>query len=63
MSAGGSAMRPGEAALQNMKLLKAETTVFKVPKIPKQKSEKKSKVLEEDAYVEVSCAIFLMMFF
>ncbi|XP_028036536.1 splicing factor ESS-2 homolog [Bombyx mandarina] len=63
MSAGGSAMRPGEAALQNMKLLKAETTVFKVPKIPKQKSEKKSKVLEEDAYVEGIAKIIQRDFF
>lgn len=46
--------RPGEAALQNMKLLKKESSVFKVPKVPKKKSTtKKAQVLDEDVYVEV----------
>lgn len=46
--------RPGEAALQNMKLLKAESSVFKVPKVPKKKnSTKKAQVLDEEVYVEV----------
>lgn len=46
-------IRPGEAALQNMKLLKSESTVFKVPKVPKRKIIKKTQVLDEDEYVEV----------
>lgn len=46
--------RPGEVALQNMKFLKQESSVFKVPKVPKKKMKKKAQVLDEDVYVEVS---------
>lgn len=48
--------KPGEAALRNMQLLKAESSVFKVPKVPqKKRSDKKQPVvLDEDVYVEVS---------
>lgn len=46
--------RPGEAALLNMKLLKSECSVFKVPKVPTRKVNKKSKVLDEELYVEVN---------
>lgn len=53
MSEENTPSRPGEAALQNMKLLKCESTLFKVPKVPKKKNVKKAQVLEEDAYVEV----------
>lgn len=48
--------KPGEAALQNMQLLKKESTVFKVPKVPKKRNANKSKVLDENLYVEVSLA-------
>lgn len=46
--------RPGKLALQNMIFLKKESSVFKVPKVPKKKVKKKTKVLDEDVYVEVS---------
>lgn len=46
--------RPGEAALKNMQLLKSESTVFKVPKVPNQKAKPKAKALDEDLYVQVS---------
>lgn len=46
--------KPGETALQNMKLLKKESSVFKVPKVPQKKKKKKAQVLDEDVYVEVS---------
>lgn len=45
--------RPGERALQNMKLLKSESSLFKVPKVPKKKDTKKTKVLDEELYIEV----------
>lgn len=46
--------KPGAAALENMKLLKHESTIFKIPKVPKKKNTKKAEVLDEDVYVEVS---------
>lgn len=47
--------KPGEAALKNMQLLKTESTVFKVPNVPKKnKVKEKAQVLDEDIYVEVS---------
>lgn len=52
--------RPGEAALQNMKLLKAESNVFKIPKVPKKRNTKKSQVLDEDVYVEVSTNNYML---
>ncbi|KAM3963902.1 ess-2 splicing factor homolog [Aphomia sociella] len=55
--------RPGETALQNMKLLKEESTVFKVPKIPKKKNTKKTHVLDEDLYVEGIANIIQRDFF
>lgn len=46
--------KPGEAALQNMQLLKNESTLFKVPKVPpKKKIVKKTEILDEEEYVEV----------
>lgn len=45
--------KPGLLALQNMTLLKSESSVFKVPKVPKNKNTKKTTVLDEDLYVEV----------
>lgn len=50
-----SVSKPGEAALVNLKLIKAESSIFKIPKIPHMKVKKKrSTVLDEDMYVEVS---------
>lgn len=52
--------KPGAAALENMKLLKHESTIFKVPKVPNKREKKKAQVLDEDLYVEVGLlAIFL----
>lgn len=45
--------KPGKAALQNMVLLKKESSLFKVPKVPKKKLIKKAEVLDEEDYVEV----------
>lgn len=47
--------RPGEAALRNMQLLKHESSVFKVPQVPKKRTVKKAQVLDEDEYVQVKC--------
>ncbi|CAH2093730.1 unnamed protein product [Euphydryas editha] len=56
--------RPGEAALQNMQLLKKESSVFKVPKVPPQKKQtKKSKILDEEDYVEGIAKIIQRDFF
>lgn len=53
--------KPGEAALQNMQLLKKESTLFKVPKVPpKKKTVKKAKVLDEEDYVEVSMIKYII---
>lgn len=46
--------KPGAAALENMKLLKHESNIFKVPKVPQKRDKKKNQVLDEDVYVEVS---------
>lgn len=55
MSKDSNISRPGAAALENMKLLKHESSIFKVPKVPKKKDiVKKTQVLDEDVYVEVS---------
>lgn len=58
-------LKPGEAALKNMQLLKTESTVFKIPKIPSKKSnlKKKTKVLNEDVYVEGIAKIIQRDFF
>ncbi|XP_023951050.2 splicing factor ESS-2 homolog [Bicyclus anynana] len=55
--------RPGVGALQNMQLLKKESTVFKVPKVPPKKVIKKSKVLDEEDYVEGIAKIIQRDFF
>ncbi|CAH0713847.1 unnamed protein product, partial [Brenthis ino] len=56
--------KPGEAALQNMQLLKKESTLFKVPKVPpKKKIAKKAKVLVEEDYVEGIARIIQRDFF
>lgn len=59
MNKNSSPSRPGEAALQNMQILKCESSVFKVPKVPKKKDVKKAQVLDEEDYVEVrhSCKL------
>ncbi|VVC92594.1 unnamed protein product [Leptidea sinapis] len=57
------APRPGEAALKNMQLLKTESSVFKVPKVPKKKQPKKTQVLEEEEYVEGIAKIIQRDFF
>lgn len=54
MSENEKSPRPGVAALENMKLLKSESSIFKVPKVPKKKTVKKTNVLDEELYVEVS---------
>lgn len=54
MSGENNTPKPGAAALENMKLLKHESAIFKVPKVPKRKEKKKAQVLDEDLYVEVS---------
>ncbi|XP_053617189.1 splicing factor ESS-2 homolog [Plodia interpunctella] len=58
-----TSFKPGEAALRNMKLLKSESTVFKVPKVPKKKNIKKAQVLDEDVYVEGIAKIIQRDFF
>ncbi|XP_034827546.1 splicing factor ESS-2 homolog [Maniola hyperantus] len=55
--------RPGVGALQNMQLLKKESTVFKVPKVPSQRVIKKAKVLDEEDYVEGIAKIIQRDFF
>ncbi|XP_047999101.1 splicing factor ESS-2 homolog [Leguminivora glycinivorella] len=56
--------RPGEAALNNMQLLKKESSVFKVPKVPQKRLEKKrAEVLDEDVYVEGIAKIIQRDFF
>ncbi|XP_059048693.1 splicing factor ESS-2 homolog [Achroia grisella] len=56
-------LRPGEAALQNMNLLKTESTLFKIPKIPKKKNTTKTRVLDEELYVEGIAKIIQRDFF
>ncbi|GBP70073.1 Splicing factor ESS-2 homolog [Eumeta japonica] len=56
--------KPGSAALENMKLLKNESEIFKIPKVPiKKKETKKSRVLDEDKYVEGIAKIIQRDFF
>ncbi|CAB3246396.1 unnamed protein product [Arctia plantaginis] len=55
--------KPGAAALENMKLLQHESTIFKVPKVPKQKNDKKTHVLDEEVYVEGIAKIIQRDFF
>ncbi|XP_063541352.1 splicing factor ESS-2 homolog [Cydia strobilella] len=56
--------RPGEAALKNMQLLKKESSVFKIPKVPQKRPEKKqAKVLDEEVYVEGIAKIIQRDFF
>ncbi|KAJ8713030.1 hypothetical protein PYW08_008334 [Mythimna loreyi] len=55
--------KPGAAALENMKLLKHESAIFKVPKVPKRKEKKKAQVLDEDLYVEGIAKIIQRDFF
>ncbi|CAH0402804.1 unnamed protein product [Chilo suppressalis] len=64
MSDHSKSCRPGEAALQNMKLLQTESNVFKVPKVPVKKiCSKKTQVLDEDEYVEGIAKIIQRDFF
>lgn len=53
MSGENNTAKPGAAALENMKLLRHESAIFKIPKIPKRREKKKAQVLDEDVYVEV----------
>ncbi|CAH2266211.1 jg17799 [Pararge aegeria aegeria] len=58
-----SESRPGVGALQNMQLLKKESSVFKIPKVPPKKVIKKSKVLDEEDYVQGIAKIIQRDFF
>lgn len=53
MASENNITKPGTAALENMALLQKESSVFKVPKVPKKKVVKKTEVLDEEKYVEV----------
>lgn len=62
--------RPGQKALENMSLLKSDSTVFKVPKIPKLKKREKKRtkttkfvVLEEELYINGIAKIIERDFF
>ncbi|XP_026745177.1 splicing factor ESS-2 homolog [Trichoplusia ni] len=55
--------KPGAAALENMKLLKHESNIFKVPKVPQKRDKKKTQVLDEDVYVEGIAKIIQRDFF
>ncbi|CAH4027842.1 splicing factor ESS-2 homolog isoform X1 [Pieris brassicae] len=63
MSENLSPSRPGEAALQNMQILKSESSVFKVPKVPIKKNARKAQVLDEEEYVEGISKIIQRDFF
>ncbi|CAG9791375.1 unnamed protein product [Diatraea saccharalis] len=64
MSEESKMLRPGQLALQNMKLLQSESNVFKIPKVPVKKiSAKKAQVLNEDEYVEGIAKIIQRDFF
>ncbi|XP_045503419.1 splicing factor ESS-2 homolog [Colias croceus] len=63
MSESPSPSRPGEAALKNMQILKSESSLFKVPKVPKRKLIKKTQVLDEEDYVEGISKIIQRDFF
>ncbi|XP_041971655.1 splicing factor ESS-2 homolog [Aricia agestis] len=53
----------GAAALENMQLLQKESSVFKVPKVPKKKVVKKTNVLDEEEYVKGIAKIIQRDFF
>ncbi|CAH0595409.1 unnamed protein product [Chrysodeixis includens] len=55
--------KPGAAALENMKLLKHESNIFKVPKVPQKRDKKNTEVLDEDVYVEGIAKIIQRDFF
>lgn len=63
MSEQNKILKPGAAALENMKLLKHESLIFKIPKVPEKKNIKKTQVLDEDVYVEGIAKIIQRDFF
>ncbi|KPJ05244.1 PREDICTED: protein DGCR14 homolog [Papilio xuthus] len=63
MASENNITKPGAAALENMSLLQKESSVFKVPKVPKKKVVKKTEVLDEEQYVEGIAKIIQRDFF
>ncbi|KPJ14813.1 Protein DGCR14-like [Papilio machaon] len=63
MASENNITKPGAAALENMALLQKESSVFKVPKVPKKKAVKKTEVLDEEEYVEGIAKIIQRDFF
>ncbi|CAG9559028.1 unnamed protein product [Danaus chrysippus] len=56
--------RPGETALENMKILKNESSLFKVPKVPPIKRKvTKTHILDEEDYVQGIAQIIQRDFF